>query len=90
MDTITKETSVMDFTYLSLRELEDEVTRTFPNEELAECLFYLDLLGALPFRLMCNGWTEGELLELFREQVIDASELLLEVEEENKEKEVAL
>jgi hypothetical protein len=88
MDAITKESSVMDFTYLSLCELEDEVTRTFPNEEYAEGHFHLDLLGALPFRLMNHGWTKDEILEFFIEQVNDASDLLLELEEEDKEKEV--
>lgn len=84
----TKESSVMDFTYLSLNELEDEVARTFPNEECAECSFHLDLLGALPFRLMHHGWTKDEVLEFFIEQVNDASDLLLELEQEDKEKEV--
>jgi hypothetical protein len=86
MDTTTKESSVMDFTYLSLRELEDEVSRTFPNAECAECSFHLDLLGALPSRLMHHGWTKDEILEFFIEQVNDASDLLLELEEEDKEK----
>jgi hypothetical protein len=78
----TKESSVMDFTFLSLSELEDEVTRTFPNEECAECVFHLDLLSALPFRLMTHGWKKEEVLEFFTERVDEAADLLKEIEEE--------
>ena len=85
----TKESSVLDFTYLSLAELEEEVTNIFRNDEYAECSFHLDLLDALSFRLMIHGWKKDELLEFFTERVNDAKSLLVELEKEDEVKEVA-
>ena len=78
----TKESSILDFTYLSLSQLEDEVTRTFPNEECAECSFHLDLLGALSFCFINNGWEKKELLEMFAEMVDESIDNLVEFEKE--------
>ena len=78
----TKESSILDFTYLSLSQLEDEVTRTFPNEECAECSFHLDLLGALSFCFINNGWEKKELLEMFAEMVDESIDMLVEFEKE--------
>ena len=78
----TKESSILDFTYLSLEELESQVVPLFPNEECAECSFHLDLLGALPFRLMCHGWEKKELLEMFAEMVDVSIDNLEEFEKE--------
>ena len=78
----TKESSILDFTYLSLSQLEDEVTRTFPNEECAECSFHMDLLDALSFRFISNGWEKKELLEMFAEMVDVSIDNLVEFEKE--------
>ena len=78
----TKESSILDFTYLSLEELESQVVSLFPNEECADCSFHLDLLGALPFRLMCHGWEKKELLEMFAEMVDVSIGNLVEFEKE--------
>ena len=81
---ITKERSVLDFTYLSLEELEEEVKRIFPNTECAECSFHLELLSAIPFSMMCHGWTKEELLEVFSIQLNDAQNYLTELEKEKE------
>jgi len=81
-ETKTKESSVMDFTYLSLAELESQVVPLFPNEKDPEGHFHLDLLGAVIFRMACDGWDREELLELFAEMVDDALEHIAEWDKE--------
>lgn len=68
---MTKESSVMDFTYLSISELEDQVRSLFPNRDSEDYLHYC-ILGALPFRMICNGWTKEELLTEFLELLLEA------------------
>jgi len=82
MDNKTKESSIMDFTYLSLDELESQVVPLFPNEKDPEGFFHMDLLGALPFRMIMNGWDKEELLELFAEMVDDATDNIAEFDAE--------
>ena len=81
-DKKTKESSIMDFTYLSLDELESQVVPLFPNEKDPEGFFHMDLLGALPFRMIMNGWDKEELLELFAEMVDDATDNIAEFDAE--------
>ena len=52
----TKESSVLDFTYLSLAELESQVVPLFPKEKDPEGYFHFTLLGAVVSRMVCNGW----------------------------------
>ena len=80
--TKTKKDAIMNFTYLSLNELESQVVPLFPNEKDPEGFFHMDLLGALPFRMISNGWSKEELLEFFTEMTNDAFTLLKELEEE--------
>ena len=82
MNNKTKESSIMDFTYLSLDELESQVVPLFPNEKDPEGFFHMDLLGALPFRMIINGWDKEELLELFAEMVDDATDNIAEFDAE--------
>lgn len=82
MDTITKESSVLDFTHLSLAELERQVFLLFPNEENPEGVFHMDLLDALSFCFIHNGWEKKELLEMFAEMVDDSIDNLAEFERE--------
>ena len=82
MNNKTKESSIMDFTYLSLNELESQVVPLFPNEKDPEGFFHMDLLGALPFRMIMNGWDKEELLELFAEMVDDATDNIAEFDAE--------
>ena len=84
MDTtdITKESSVLDFTNISLAELERQVFLLFPNEENPEGLFHQVLLDALSFRLINNGWEKKELLEIFAEMVDVSIDNLAEFEKE--------
>ncbi len=79
---ITKRSSVLDFTYLSLDELESEVVKLFPKDKFPEGKLHIDLLSALPFRMISNGWSKEELLEFFTEMTNDAFTLLKELEEE--------
>ena len=59
-----KKYSVLDFAYLSLEELEDQVVSLFPDEEDAEGYFHYNLLNAVIFRKVCEGWNKKELLDL--------------------------
>jgi hypothetical protein len=81
----TKESSVMDFTHLSLDELESQVVPLFPNEEDPEGFFHMDLLDALSFRFIHNGWGKKELLEMFAEMVDVSIDNLAEFEKEDEE-----
>ena len=83
-DKKTKESSIMDFTYLSLDELESQVVPLFPNEKDPEGFFHMDLLGALPFRMIMNGWDKEELLEFFAEMVDDATDNIAEFDAEDE------
>ena len=78
----TKESSVLDFTYLSLTELESQVVSLFPNEEYPEGEFHLELLAAVTSRLIMNGYPKEELLELFTFHMDEAANLLKEIEKE--------
>jgi hypothetical protein len=84
MDNKTKESSIMDFTYLSLDELESQVVPLFPNEKDPEGFFHMDLLGALPFRMIINGWDKEKLLEFFAEMVDDATDNIAEFDAEDE------
>ena len=83
-DKKTKESSIMDFTYLSLDELESQVVPLFPNEKDPEGFFHMDLLGALPFRMIVNGWDKEELLEFFTARVEDAIDNIAEWDAEDE------
>ena len=63
-ETKTKESSVIDFTHLSLEELESQVVSLFPNEEEPEGHFHYTLMNAVIFRMVCEGWNKKELLDL--------------------------
>ena len=63
-ETKTKESSVVDFTYRSLEELESQVVSLFPNEEDPEGYFHYTLMNAGIFRMVCEGWNKKELLDL--------------------------
>ena len=78
----TKESSVLDFTYLSLTELESQVVSLFPNEDYPEGEFHLDLLVAVTSRLIMNGYPKKELLKDFRFHMNEAANLLKEIEKE--------
>jgi len=84
MDNKTKESSIMDFTYLSLDELESQVVPLFPNKKDPEGLFHMDLLGALPFRMIINGWDKEELLKFFTARVEDAIDNIAEWDAEDE------
>ncbi len=84
MDNKTKESSIMDFTYLSLDELESQVVPLFPNEKDPEGFFHMDLLGALSFRMIINGWDKEELLEFFTARVEDAIDNIAEWDAEDE------
>ena len=45
-------------------------------------LLHMDLLGALPFRMIMNGWDKEELLEFFTAQVEDAIDNIAEFDAE--------
>ena len=57
--TKNKSTARFDFIYLSLSQLEDEVRRTFPNEETTARSFLLDCVGALYLRLIHTELMKG-------------------------------
>jgi len=78
------ESAILDFTYKSLEELESEVYSIFPEEEDPEYLFHLNLLGALPFRMICNGFRKEELLMFFNKKIDDANIHLKEIEEKGE------
>jgi hypothetical protein len=80
----TKESSVLDFTYLSLDELESQVVFLFPNEKDSEGYFHVDLLSALSFRFIHNGWEKKELLQMFAEMVGESIDNLAEFESEDR------
>jgi hypothetical protein len=80
--TETKESSVIDFTYLSLEELESQVVSLFPDEEEPEGHFHYTLLNAVIFRMVCEGWTKKELLDLVDSDFDDA---IKDIDEMDKE-----
>ena len=82
--TKTKKDSILDFTYISLDKLEDKVVSLFTKDEYPEKFFHMQLLGALPFRMISNGWSKEELLEFFTEMTNDAFTLLKELEEDRE------
>ena len=81
----TKGSSLLDFTYLSLEELESQIVLLFPNDEYEpKCLFHMYLLGSLSFGMICDGWTKEELLEFFTERVDESIDLLAELKKEER------
>ena len=78
----TKESSVLDFTYLSLTELESQVVPLFPNEKDPEGYFHFTLLGAVISRMVCDGWNKKELLDFIDSDLDYAIETLVEIEKE--------
>ena len=78
----TKESSVLDFTYLSLAELESQVVPLFPNEKDPEGYFHFTLLGAVISRMVCDGWNKKELLDFIDSDLDYAIETLVEIEKE--------
>ena len=84
MNNKTKESSIMDFTYLSLDELESQVVPLFPNEKDPEGFFHMYLIGALPFRMIINGWDKEELLKFFTARVEDAIDNIAEWDAEDE------
>jgi len=80
----TKERSVLDFTYLSLAELESQVVPLFPNEEDPEGHFHFTLLGAVLSRMVCEGWKKEELLDFVDSDLDYSIDLLKEIVEEEK------
>ena len=83
---ITKESSVLDFTYLSLAELESQVVPLFPNEKDPEGYFHFTLLGAILSRMVCDGWKKEALLDFIDSDLDYVIDLHAEIE---KEEEVA-
>jgi len=82
-ETKTKESSVMDFIYLSLAELESQVVPLFPNEKDPEGHFHLDLLRAVIFRMVCDGWKKKELLDFVYSDLYYAIEQIARWDKEN-------
>jgi len=79
----TKESSVLDFTYLSLAELESQVVPLFPNEKDPEGYFHFTLLGAVISRMVCDGWKKEELLDFIDSDLDYAIDNLAEFENED-------
>ena len=82
----TKESSVLDFTYLSLAELESQVVPLFPNEKDPEGYFHFTLLGTILSRMVCDGWKKETLLDFIDSDLDYVIDLHAEIE---KEEEVA-
>lgn len=78
----TKEDSILDFTHLTLEELETKVEELFPNDLCAESFFHCTMLDALTFRFLSNGWTVKELKLLFKDMVNNSVNNLKEFEAE--------
>jgi hypothetical protein len=79
----TKESSVLDFTYLSLAELESQVVPLFPNEKDPEGYFHFTLLGAVISRMVCDGWKKEELLDFIDSDLDYAIDNIAEFENED-------
>jgi hypothetical protein len=82
MEAISKYESVFDFTWSSMQELEEQVDKYFPEEKWPRDLLYMNILGSLPFKMLCEGWSKEELLKLFDEQIDDDIRLLEEFDSE--------
>ena len=78
----TKESSVIDFTYRSLEELESQVVSLFPNEEEPEGHFHYTLMNAVIFRMVCDGWNKKELLDLVDSEFDYATKEIAEMDKE--------
>ena len=74
--------TILDFTHIKLQYLENDVGSTFPHETYPQGILHMDLLEALSFRLINNGWEKKELLEMFAEMVDDSIDNLVEFEKE--------
>ena len=79
----TKESSVLDFTYLSLTELESQVVPLFPNEKYPEGHFHFTLLCAVVSRMVCDGWGKKELLDFIDSDLDYAIDNIAEFENED-------
>ena len=80
----TKESSLMDFTQLSLAELESQVVPLFPNEKDPEGYFHFTLLCAVLSRMVCDGWKKKELLDFIDSNLDYAIEEFAEWDKEKK------
>jgi hypothetical protein len=66
-----------------LEEMESEVIKLFPKDKFAEGKLHMDLLGALPLRMMMRGGLEKEeLLEIFKNIIDKTISLMKEIGEE--------
>ena len=81
---ITKRSSVLDFTYLSLNELEDKVVKLFPKREHPLEAMHYCLFDAVIFRFVSNGYTKKELIEILTDEVKYSLKILKEIEDEEK------
>ena len=80
--TKTKKSSVIDFTHLSLEELESQVVSLFPNEEDPEGHFHYTLMNAVIFRMVCEGWNKKELLDLVDSEFDYSTKEIAEMDKE--------
>ncbi len=80
----TKETSIMDYTNISLLELEREVKNLFPKNEYAMQEMHSHLFDALIFRFVSYGYTKKELIEILTEEVKYSITLRKEMDDEEK------
>ena len=78
----TKGSSVLDFTYLSLTELESQVVPLFPKEKDPEGYFHFTLLSAVLSRMVCDGWKKEQLLDFIDSDLDYAIEIEQELEKE--------
>jgi hypothetical protein len=88
MSNKTKESSIMDFTHLSLEELESQVVSLFPYEKNSHAFFHMELLDALSFRFICNHWEKEEVLEMFGKMMDFSIDTLEEIDAEDEMEEV--
>ena len=83
-----KTASITDFAHQSLDELNDEVKHFFLKEDDQddpEVELYMNLVGALTFRLMCNGMCKHELRDFMLREIDDAQDIMDELATEEEE-----
>ena len=61
--------SLRDETWSALDQLETKVNGLYQNITELEVYLHGGLLGDLIFRMVCNGWTKKELLDLVNYEV---------------------
>ncbi len=86
-ETKTKESSVIDFTYLSLEELESQVVSLFPDEEEPEGHFHYFLFCALLYRMVCEGYSKTQLFNVVDSEYNAAIEDIIEWDDPDADKE---